>query len=147
MSSFRIWKDALCDAGETCSLNRVARQLMRINQLKGIPQKRCGATSIRGASCRCRNVLERDFTATAVNTKWATDITYVDTAEGWLYLCVVLDLYSGVVVGWSMSPTQDRHLVLQAVVMALRQREGRRAGRVALRIVAASLLRASINDS
>ena len=55
----------------------------------------------------------------------ATDITYVDTAEGWLYLCVVLDLYSGVVVGWSMSPTQDRHLVLQAVVMALWQREGR----------------------
>ena len=47
------------------------------------------------------------------------------SAQGWLYLCVVLDLYSGVVVGWSMSPTQDRHLVLQAVVMALWQREGR----------------------
>ena len=50
---------------------------------------------------------------------------YVDTTEGWLYLCVVLDLHSGIVVGWSMSPTQDRHLVLQAVVMALWQRDGR----------------------
>ena len=124
MGSFRIWKD-LRDAGETCSLNRVAR-LMRINQLKGIPQKRRWRHKPSGERpVGVANVLERDFTAAAVNTKWATDITYVDTAQGWLYLCVVLDLHSGVVVGWSMSPTQDRHLVLQAVVMALWQREGR----------------------
>ncbi len=94
MGSFRIWKD-LRDAGETCSLNRVAR-LMRINQLKGIPQKRRWRHKPSGERpVGVENVLERDFTATAANTKWATDITYVDTAQGWLYLCVVLDLYDG----------------------------------------------------
>jgi putative transposase len=56
------------------------------------------------------------------NTKWVTDITYIRTAEHWLYLCVVLDLYSGLVVGWSMSSQQDRQLVVQAVLMALWQR-------------------------
>jgi putative transposase len=54
-----------------------------------------------------------------------TDITYVRTAEHWLYLCVVLDLYSGLVVGWSMSPYQDRQLVVHAVLMALWQRPTR----------------------
>lgn len=52
-----------------------------------------------------------------------TDITYVRTQENWLYLCVVIDLYSGVVVGRSMSHIQDRQLVVQAVLMALWQRE------------------------
>jgi putative transposase len=69
--------------------------------------------------------LERDFTATVPNTKWVTDITYIRTAEHWLYLCIVLDLYSGLVVGWSMSPRQDRQLVVQAVLMAVWQRPGR----------------------
>jgi putative transposase len=50
-----------------------------------------------------------------------TDITYIRTAEHWLYLCIVPDLYSGLVVGWSMSPHQDRQLVVQAVLMALWQ--------------------------
>jgi len=53
------------------------------------------------------------------------DITYVRTAEHWLYLCIVLDLYSGLVVGWSMSPRQDRQLVVHAVLIALWQRPAR----------------------
>ena len=72
-----------------------------------------------------RNHLERDFTAAIPNTKWGTDITYIRTAEHWLYLCIVLDLYSGLVVGWSMSPHQDRQRVVQAVLMALWQRPAR----------------------
>ena len=71
------------------------------------------------------NHLERDFTAAAPNTMWVTDITYIRTAEHWLYLCVILDLYSGLVVGWSMSSCQDRQLVVQAVLMALWQRPAR----------------------
>ena len=71
------------------------------------------------------NHLARDFSADEPNTKWATDITYIRTAEGWLYLAVVLDLYSGRVVGWSMSARQDTQLVLQAVLMALWQRRDR----------------------
>jgi putative transposase len=54
-----------------------------------------------------------------------TDITYIRTSEHWLYLCVVLDLHSKLVVGWSMSPRQDRQLVVQAVLMALWQRQDR----------------------
>ncbi|MFQ6006427.1 MAG: IS3 family transposase, partial [Woeseia sp.] len=71
------------------------------------------------------NHLERDFEASEPNTKWATHITYVRTVEDWLYLCVVIDLYSRLVVGWSMSAVQDRQLVLQAVFMALWQRQDR----------------------
>jgi putative transposase len=77
-------------------------------------------TGVRPAGTQ--NHLNRDFTAVAPNTKWVTDITHIRTAEHWLYLCVVLDLYSGQVVGWSMSPQQDRHLVVQAVLMAVWQR-------------------------
>jgi len=68
-----------------------------------------------------KNHLQRHFNATQPNTKWITDITYVRTAEGWLYLVVVIDLHSRIVVGWSMSHRQDKQLVLQAVLMALWQ--------------------------
>lgn len=119
-----IWED-LRYAGEQCGRHRMAR-LMGQTGLRGIPQRRRWNTKPSGTpppgTC---NHLERDFTATAPNAKWVTDIPYVRTAEHWLYLCVVLDLYSGVVVGWSMSPRQDRQLVVQAVLMALWQRPAR----------------------
>ena len=68
------------------------------------------------------NVLERDFTADAENCKWAADITYVWTRCGWLYLAVVLDLYSRRVVGWAMSNRITRELALNALGMALTHR-------------------------
>lgn len=111
--------------GETASLNRIAR-LMAGAGLYGVPQKRRWRhkpSGIRPASVR--NHLERDFLALEPNTKWVVDITFVRTGEGWLYLCAVLDLFSGKVVGWSMSPVQDRHMVLKAVMMACWQRPGR----------------------
>ena len=115
-------RDELRYEGEQCSKNRVAR-LMRTEGLRGIPQKRRWKKK---ASCDrpddVQNHLDRDFDASEPNTKWVTDITYVRTAENWLYLCVVIDLYSGMVVGWSMSPRQERQLVIQAVLMALWQR-------------------------
>ncbi len=117
MGAPRIHED-LIDEGETVSLNRVAQ-----NGLQGIPQKqswRHKASGIRPA--HVSNHLERDFTATQPNTKWVTDITYINTSECWLYLCVVIDLCGGKVIGWSMSTTQDRHLVIRAVLMACWQR-------------------------
>jgi putative transposase len=124
VGSPRIWED-LRYAGERCGRHRVAR-LMRRAGLQGVPQQRRWRRKASGIPpAGTRNHLERDFTAPASNTKWVTDITYVRTAEQWLYLCVVLDLYSGLVVGWSMSPRQDRQLVLQAVLMAMWQRPGR----------------------
>jgi putative transposase len=68
------------------------------------------------------NLLNRDFTATEPNKKWATDITSIPTAQGWLYLAVILDLYSRAVVGWSMSASCDEELVAKAFHMALVRR-------------------------
>ena len=113
--------------GESCSENRVARLMSRAG-LKGIPQKKRWKAKPSGRRPEdIQNHLARDFKAAEPNTKWATDITFIRTAEGWLYLCVVLDLYSDIVVGWSMSHRQDRQLVLQAVLMALWQRTDRSA--------------------
>ena len=68
------------------------------------------------------NLLEQDFTAHSTNQRWASDITFIWTGQGWLYLAVVMDLYSRRIVGWSMSRRINRHLVLNAIIMALDQR-------------------------
>jgi transposase InsO family protein len=96
--------EALRYAGERCGRHRVAR-LMRRAGLHGVPQRRQWRKKPSGVRPHgTRNHLERDFTAIAPHTKWVTDITYIRTVEHWLYRCIVLDLYSGLVVGWSMSP-------------------------------------------
>ncbi len=71
------------------------------------------------------NLLQRDFHAIKPNQKWVTDITYIRTWEGWLYLAVVMDLFSRKIVGWSTRPTIHRQLVLDAVMMAVRRRKTR----------------------
>ena len=69
------------------------------------------------------NLLEQDFTATAPNQRWVTDITYIPTGEGWLFLSAIVDLYSRRVVGWAMQPTMHRSLVLKALAMAVTDRQ------------------------
>lgn len=124
LGSPRMWGE-LRYAGETCGLNRVAR-LMHVHAIQGIPQRtRWRKKPISQRPNDVHNHLARDFSADAFNTKWVTDITYIRTQESWLYLCVVVDLYSGLIVGWSMSHRQERQLVLQAVLMSLWQREAR----------------------
>jgi len=125
LGSPRIWEDLRYE-GERCSLNRIAR-LMRVSGIQGIPIKRRHRSKASGTRPGdVQNHLQRDFAATEPNTKWVTDIAYIRVADSWLYLCVVVDLHSGIVVGWSMSRCHDRHLVLQAVLMALWQREDQR---------------------
>ena len=68
------------------------------------------------------NALQRAFTATSPNQKWAGDITFVRTRAGWLYVAVLLDLYSRRVVGWAMSAKPDQHVVARALTMALTHR-------------------------
>lgn len=111
--------------GVVASRNRIARVMAR-HGLYGIPQRRRWRRKPSGIRpAYVRNHLERDFAASEPNTKWVIDITYVQTGEGWLYVCAVTDLYSGQVVGWSMSSTQDRQMVIKAVLMACWQRPGR----------------------
>ena len=69
------------------------------------------------------NLLARDFSSQSPNEKWVTDITYIQTTEGWLYLAVMIDLYSRKIVGWSMSKNIDAQLVCDALMMALWRRK------------------------
>jgi len=109
----------LTDEGETASLNRVA-WLMASNDMQGWPRKkhRCRAKPGERPD-GIRNHLKRDFTASEPETKWVTDITEIATAEGKLYLCVVIDLFSKLVIGWSIHHRQDRRMVKRAVEMAV----------------------------
>jgi putative transposase len=118
----RIWKDMVI-AGERCSENRVAR-LMRVAQISGQakPRRKPTDAGVRPENSIAPNVLERDFTAPGPNRKWAADFTYIWTGEGWLFLAVVIDLFSRRVVGWSMQSTMTAQLVLDALVMALWRR-------------------------
>ena len=115
----------LADAGETASLNRVAR-LMAVDGLQGWPRpKRRGQRAQPTLTPPgVRNLLERDFTALEPETKWVTDITELKTGEGKLYLCIVLDLFDQRVVGWSMHHRQDRQMGIRAVQTAVWQRQG-----------------------
>jgi len=68
------------------------------------------------------NILDRDFTADAPNTKWVSDITGIETSEGWLYLAAIVDIYSRFVVGWAMGKERDEQLITNAAVMAIERR-------------------------
>jgi len=109
--------------GVVCNRKRVAR-LMRMHGISARRQrKRYPVTTQRqlGAAI-APNWLNQEFSATAPNQKWVTDITYIDTAEGWLYLASVLDLYSRMVVGWAMGEHIDTTLVKAAWKMAVLRR-------------------------
>ncbi len=119
----RIHAD-LCEAGFTCSRNRVARLMRGMDlQGRGRTKRRPRTTQANATHPIAPNWLNQDFTACRPNEKWVADITYVDTAEGWLYLAVVLDIYSRQVVGWSMHASLHAPLVLDALEMALGRRQ------------------------
>lgn len=110
--------------GFICNRKRVER-LMRQEGIHAIHSKRKRrplTTQSKHNLPLAPNLLNRDFSAEAPNTKWVTDITYIATDQGWLYLAVVLDLYSRKVVGWAMETTVATELPLRALRMALRRR-------------------------
>jgi transposase InsO family protein len=99
------------------------RSLMRREQLKPVwKRKFVHTTDSRHGLPVAPNVLARDFNPTVPNAAYASDITYIRTGAGWLYLAVVLDLFSRKVVGWSMAPTMPASLVCDALRMAIQQR-------------------------
>ena len=112
----------LRDQGRRISRKRVAR-LMREAELCAKRKRRRVLTTRQDTTHPVApNTLNRDFTASEPNKKWVSDITYIPTAQGWLYLAVILDLYSRIVVGWSMSANCDEDLVGRALDMALARR-------------------------
>ena len=116
----RVWHDIL-ELGSRCGLNRIER-LMREQALRARPRRR-GLPIDRGQRAAIAdNVLDRQFTADAPNQKWVADFTCIWTAEGWLYVAVVLDLYSRRVVGLSMQKTMTSQLVADALMMAIWRR-------------------------
>ena len=118
----RVWHDLLA-AGIECGLHAIER-LMRRNGLRARPRRRRLPIDLgdRSAAALSANVLDRRFAAPAPNRKWVADFTYVWTAEGWLYVAAVLDLFSRRVVGWSMSAAMTAELVTDALVMAIWRR-------------------------
>lgn len=112
----------LAREGFAVSRKRVVR-LMKSNGLRGLPRKRYRTTtdSKHGLGV-APNVLDRQFTAAAPDQVWVGDITYVSTWEGWLYLAVLVDLYSRRVVGWAVADNLGTDLALEALEMALRRR-------------------------
>jgi putative transposase len=119
----RVFLD-LREAGETCSKHRVAR-LMRINKIRALHGYRTRPHSASKPSVFIPNLVKRNFDVALPNKVWVTDITYIRTWEGWLYLAVVMDLFSRKIVGWATRPTIHRGLVLDAVMMAVRRRRPR----------------------
>lgn len=103
------------------------KRIVRLMQQQHLMAKRRRRTAHKTDSTHpfpvAPNILKRDFTAEAPNQKWMTDMTFVATCEGWLYLAGVLDAYSRKLVGWAMGKEHDATLVKQALQMALLQRE------------------------
>ena len=114
----------LCKQGIHCNKKRVER-LMRMHNIRG---KRRGRRRVKTTDSAhnlpvAPNLLNRQFEADAPNQKWVTDITYIPTEQGWLYLAVILDLFSRRVVGWSMASTMHASLVKSALRMAIVHRQ------------------------
>jgi len=113
---------ALRTEGQRVSRRRVEK-LMRLNDLQAISKRRVRITTTdsRHNLPVAPNILDRNFGALAPNQKWLADITYIFTAQGWLYLAAVLDIYSRKIVGWAMRDHMRTELPLAALTMAIQR--------------------------
>jgi putative transposase len=113
----------LLEEGERVGMRRVTR-LMRNAGIRGVSRRRYTTTTSRSETqCGAADLVNRDFTADAPDELWVADITYIRTWAGFLYLAVVLDAWSRKIVGWKMADHLRTELVLDALDMAIRQRQ------------------------
>jgi putative transposase len=112
----------LREAGEVCGKHRVEK-IMHAQKIKAIRGYKAPRRIVGRPSIIAPNRLQRQFTVDQPDQAWVTDITYLRTWQGWLYLAVVIDLHSRKVIGWSMKPTLARELVLDALLMATWRRK------------------------
>ena len=118
----RIWDQLRNKENISCSLNRVAR-LMRCNGIFAVHKRKFKATTNSKHNCLVwPNLLNRNFIVARPNSVWVSDITYIWTFEGWLYLAVILDLFSRGVVGLAMDKTIAETLTMQALKQAILRR-------------------------
>jgi putative transposase len=116
-------KAELADEGQQVGRHKIAK-LMRIERLRGIPKRNYRVTTQRDNRHRiAKDRLKQNFCAENPNERWVADMTAVSTKQGWLYLAVIVDLYSRKVVGWSMSRNMNRRTVVDALRMAVAARE------------------------
>lgn len=114
--------DELRDRGISCSENRVARLMQQHGIAVEKKRKFTRTTDSNHPLPIATNLLNQQFEVSSPNVVWTADITYIWTKEGWLYLAIVLDLFSRRIVGWSMAPTLERTLVIAALRMAITAR-------------------------
>ena len=107
--------------GETCSENRVARLMSKAKLKANVGYKRRYFRSS-APSPMAHNHLQQQFVVAEPDTVWVADITYIRTYEGWLYLAVVIDLFSRKVIGWSMNESMEKDIVIKALLMAIWRR-------------------------
>jgi transposase InsO family protein len=112
----------LRDKGVLCARKRVARLMREQGLVAKRAHHRTVTTHSEEGAPVAPNLLQRDFHADHPNEKWTSDTTYIWTQEGWLYLAVVLDLFSRMVIGWAMAAVQDAKLVGNALQMAVARR-------------------------
>lgn len=117
----RVWAD-LREMGEIVNKKRVAR-LMREHNIRAVYGYKVPRTIYGRPSIISSNRLQRQFDVGQPDYAWVTDITYIRTWQGWLYLAVVIDLFSRKVVGWSMKPTLARELAVDALLMTVWRRK------------------------
>ena len=113
---------ALKAAGEKCGLNRVARLMREAGIRSKVRRKFKRTTNSKHAHSIAENLVARESRPNGPNQVWASDITYIPTDEGWLYLASTMDLYSRLIVGWSMSSRMPASLVVDALRMAIDRR-------------------------
>ena len=117
----RVYKELMA-RGFQCSENRVAR-MMKAHSIRAQQGKRLRRPALKTSSVWIApNVLAGQFQTEGANQVWVADITYISTKKGWLYLAVVMDLYSRRIIGWSMSPRITSQVSLDALRMALQRR-------------------------
>jgi transposase InsO family protein len=112
----------LVDRGHACCVNFVAKVMRKAGIAAKTKRKFRQTTDSNHSMPVAENVLDREFDPEEPNASWVADVTYIPTREGWLYLAVVEDLFSRMVVGWSMSETMTSRLVVDALEMALVRR-------------------------
>ena len=118
----KVYED-LRQANIECCRETVRRIMCQIGLYSRVKRRFVRTMDSNHNMAVAQNLLDRDFKADAVNTKWAADITYVPTDQGWLYFAAVMDLYSRRIIGWSMSEQIDSKLVTDALRMAISQRK------------------------